>query len=413
MKLRSGSHWLYFIGAPWACVALLRNSGVIQYGDLSRDLGQFLGFFLTLAVLFYCLGLLIGRQTIAGRSARPAVSNSDVSTTTIFCALYIGLTWIDFFVVKGGSIFAITEIREEDNLTGSRMSVLGGVMALISAAPYVLMALILFVNKNGGLLTSKKPTMLATLGIATSFLSGGRNAFLIGATVIALQHLLVQDARPTKQLNRRGVLLAALMGLCVAFSLYIFVERETRQGVDTKHILHYFSVKWGVDVAQLDTDHPLANVAYSILAITAFYFSHALSFLDQYFTSNISPSFFGSYNFPILAKAVEIVFSVETFSAVHKGLLLPGVYLTLPGSLFVDFGYSGSIFFGSILALLTGFLYAQRRRLGFFGLLFTCFLLATWILAPLYSLFGISNGFSFIAIVMFMAAKKTLIRCIR
>ena len=412
MNIAGSLHWIYFIVSPWVFIFLLRGSMLIEYASLNINLLIFIGLFLLATCTLFTIGAIAKRKTrTTSAHNRFTTSRSDTFLIASLSVAYIVFLAFDFFITKGGSLATITEIREEDNLAGGRMSIFGGVIALISAAPYILLGLVLY-TKYIGVRTRFRPLMfIAMIGVAASFLTGGRNSFLIGITVIFVQYLLMKNKRTNIQQSGKGnFALYAFITAFILFSLYLFAEREMNQGIESAAILDIFSIKWGVGIATLETGNDFINIIYTVLVILVFYFTHALTYLDQYFIFNASPLFLGAYNFPIPAKAIEVLVNIQVFSGLQDGLLLPGVYLTLPGSLYLDFGFWGALFFGSFLAAITGILYAGRKALSFRAMQTLCFFIAMWILSPLYSVFSVANGFSFIAILFIMHIKNISFR---
>jgi len=415
MRINESQHWAYFLLVPWVGSLLLRGSGLIGFAPLSAELWVFLVSFILLSGGALSLGVIGGRSVRAVWGSRqPIASYGDLFVLTVLALIYICTFSFDFFVIKGGTLSTITAIRELDNLAGPRMSALGGVIALTSAAPYMLLGFLMYSWETGRGAPAKFIAALAIVGIATSFLSGGRNSFLIGMVVVTVQYVLVKGKLSGLRLSGYGrVVLYLFLMLCVVYSLYIFVEREVSQGVSSSDILWNFSIKWDVPIKNYSFGAVVVDECYSALVMLLFYFSHPLNYLDQYFTSMVSPLFMGAYNFPVVAKAVEVALGNRAYSDLEAGLLLPGVYLTLPGSLYLDFGYFGGLVAASGLGLITGVLYACRNQLGFATKLFLSLLITAWLLSPLYSVFGISNGFSFIFIVALLQSRRFFLAAIK
>lgn len=414
MKISDSLHWTYFLLVPWAGILLLRGSGLIGFAPLSADLWIFLGSFILLSGGALSLGVIGGRSVRAALGRRqPLASYGDLCLLTALAVTYICTFSFDFFVIKGGTFSTITSVREQDNLAGPRMSVLGGVIALTSAAPYLLLGLLIYSWETGRAVAARPLALLSLVGIAASFLSGGRNSFLIGMTVVTVQYVLTRGKLSGFRLSGyRRMALYLFLASCVAYSLYIFVERELYQGVSPGSILTNFSEKYSVPFAELQSGVLFVDMFYASISILIYYFTHPLNYLDQYFTSMVSPLFLGAYNFPVAAKALEVAIGNSAYSNLEVGLLLPGVYLTLPGSLYLDFGYFGGLLAASGLGLITGVLYACRNQLGFAAKLFLSLLIATWLLSPLYSAFGISNGFSFIVILALLQGRRCVLKAI-
>lgn len=410
MRISDSLHWAYFLLVPWAGILLLRGSGIIDFAPLSVELWLFIGSFAIFSGCALTLGVFAGRSARAVLEKRqPMASYGDLLLLTALTLTYISTFSFDFFVVKGGTLSTITSVREQDNLTGARMSALGGVIALTSAAPYMLFSFLIYSLETGRRTPSRVLSSLALLGITASFLSGGRNSFLIGMTVIAAQYVLTSKKIARSKPKGRGrIALLTFFLSCAAYSLYIFIDRELHQGVLPSEVLSNFSEKYSVRFAEIDSGFLPLDLLYAAFSILLYYFTHPLNYLDHYFASMTSPLFMGAYNFPVVAKAVDVTLGTHSFSKLEDGLLLPGVYLTLPGSLYIDFGYFGALAIASCLGLATGCLYACRNQIGLAAKQLLAVLVATWLLSPLYSVFGISNGFSFFFILALLQVRRCI-----
>jgi hypothetical protein len=404
------NHLLYILFLPWVVVFILRALGPINYQPVSTSFLLFALIFL----MFGAAGYIFGLSGIGFDCKRePRYERNDLDLEfklVLFLSLmYTVLTFADFFILKGGTLSSITLVREEDNLVGARMSLLGGLIAITSAAPFILLCKIrherILSNQSRGVFI----VLLAIIGIATSFLSGGRNAFLIGMVVYFVQGLLLKGGgRIPDAAKNNTVKLFIFVG--ILFSFYLFVDRELNQGVDVNQLLSIFAAKWSVQIDEIQTDNIFFGSIYAATTIFIFYFTHALNFIDQYFIENASPALMGAYNFPIPSKIIDIFFDSNISSSVSGELLVPGVYLTLPGSLYVDFGYFGTIVFGFLIGVVTGFAYRLSMRRSFLRVQFVSFMICMWLLAPLYSVIGISNGFSFLAIITFLFLIKSIMK---
>jgi len=307
----------------------------------------------------------------------------------------------DFFYIKGGSLNEITNVREEDNLTGARMSSLGGVIAMASAAPFILLSKIRYDLVKNRLKGSVALQLLAILGVLASFLSGGRNAFLIGICVYLCQSFILRQKLHSTKRSKNGIISIFILA-GVLFSFFIFLDRELNQGVDLQGLVQIFAVKWNVDIAELRIESAIVNAVYAALTMLIFYITHAPNYFDQYLVSGASPLLLGIYNNPIPAKIIDVVFGTGLFEAISSKLLLSGVYLTFPGSLYLDFGYAGSITASFFIGAMTGRSLRKFSLDSFVSIQVACLLLSIWLLSPLYSVIGISNGFSFVVLLLVM-----------
>jgi hypothetical protein len=400
---------LYIIG-PWIIVSALRGSGLINFKAVSSDLIAFMIINGVISVVFYSIGYIVSsRIKIIKQDKNISLAKGEISLIVTATLVFVVLMMYDFYINKEGTIFSITAIREQDNLIGSRMSVLGGVIALFSAAPYLLLCVLHFGKSKLKLRNQRVLTSMALIGIITGFLTGGRNAFLIGITILIIQYTLYGRQSKEGKVKSFGLSLYVFIIVAVTFSMYLFAEREMSQGSNAYKILEIFSINWGVELKNINFEGEFENILYSIFVIFIFYFTHAPSYFDQYFVQNVQPFLYGAYNFPIPAKLIEVVLGVKAFTGVEDELLLPGVYLTLPGSLYIDFGYLGACVIVAFLSLVTGALYQARKKLKYLEALLLSYLLTIWTLAPIYSVVGISNGFSFMFLLSLLMASRILI----
>lgn len=397
---------------PWLCVAVLRLIGPISFEEISNKFLIFIIIFSLANVIGYAFGRFVRVGFLPAKKTRlTRLQDQNSSESFIFSAtlIYIVLMAVDFFLTKGGTLTTITEIRESDNIVGSRMSIIGGIIALTSAAPYILLCMTSYSRWIGSALRSNLSFKVALLGMAIGFLSGGRNSFLIGIVVFGFQSLYLRRyAKLPKTLQTKRLGLKLVLAAGIAFSFYVFLERETQQGASIRNVLSIFSIKWNVKIAELSTDSSLIQGLYAILVMTIFYATHALSYIDQYFTQEARHLLFGAYGFPILAKIVDFISGGGIFTAVADNLIVAGVYLTLPGSLYLDFGYVGSIVFGLILSILTGQLNNSRVTTSFRKLQLLSVLSTIWILSPIYSVFAMANGFSYIFLLVIISIFSRL-----
>lgn len=393
---------------PWILVFLLREFGPITHAKLSEDFYIFTSIFLICAVFGCTVGLTKETVSSIGKERSDQkqleLGLKFVSSASLF---YLLMVAFDFFVIKGGSLSEITTVREEDNLIGARMSSFGGLIAITSAAPFILLSKIRYDRIKNGVKGSFALQLLAICGVLASFLSGGRNAFLIGISVYLCQSFILQQKlHSTKRSKNWTISVFIFAG--VLFSFYIFLDRELNQGVDLQMLLKIFAVKWNVNITELQIESSLINAVYAALTMLIFYITHAPNYFDQYLIGGASPLLFGVYNNPIPAKIIDVVFGTGLFEAISNNLLLSGVYLTFPGSLYVDFGYAGAIFASFIIGAMTGRSLRKFTLDSFVSIQLTCLLLSIWLLSPLYSVIGISNGFSFVVLLLVMNLTKSI-----
>ena len=412
--IKGPPYWFKILIFPWILVFSLREWGPITYPAISEALATFIALFLFVAAVGYSIGSLglVARHR-APSPSHQATAEANDNAILILSLLYIILSLVDFFIIKAGTLTTLTQIREQDNITGSRMSVLGGVVALTSAAPYIYLCKLSY----GRVIHRRKRSLLTSfvvaIGITASFLSGGRNAFVIGMTVFFVQRLILARYFTFDRDERKNIRRLLIIG-GILYSFYLFLERELAQGIDLNQLLFVFAAKWDVKITEVSFGNEVLDSIYASLMIFLFYLTHATDYIDQYFNSNSSPFLLGAYNFPVVSKLIDVVAESQIFSGIPNSLLVPGVYLTLPGSLYIDFGYFGALVSSLFLGVLTGLSSRNSFSNSFLKMQFSCFMACLWLLAPIYSIIGISNGFSFMIIIALLATanqvKKMLLQ---
>jgi oligosaccharide repeat unit polymerase len=410
IKFNESLHWIYFLFFPWLTIFLLRGSSFIGFEPLSTELLIFLGIFILLSVISFSLGVFCARSVHPKLTRlQSRASYTDLYFLAVMAGIFICTSAYDFFLIKGGTLSTIVTIRELEHLSGPRMSLIGGLITLTSAAPFALLSYLMFCIETGKKVAINYFLIIALCGISSSFLTGGRNSFVIGMTVITVQYVLTREKLPVFRLDRyQRWTLFLFLTFFIFYSQNLFLAREIYQGVDIASVLEYFAKKNGIMVKDFQSGFQLIDAIYSSIIIFIYYLTHSLGFLDKYFTSNLSPLFNGGYSFHVLTRALGVVFATGYDSNIQTGLLVQGVYLSMPGSFYVDFGYFGSLLVASVFGLVSGVLYGWRNHLRFALKLLLCSLLASYFLSPLYFAFGIANGFSFVFIVCSLQGRRCI-----
>lgn len=398
---------LSLIAIPWLVVFILRENGPMQYPSSSESLQLFL----LLNIFFQLVSFIFGYLTspISRFSSGSFCSKKWSSTNRwilyllfVLGSAYILFSTLDFFFVKGASGLAnVVEFREQEHLTGPRNSFIGLLNALFSATPALLAVSIL-----SGLVTSRRQlylfSLVSLLGIACTFLSGGRNSFFLSIGYL-ISYWLISKSGQFQVINslvsKRNVYFAlVVMIVLLIYSFEMFIERFELQGMDPIDILQHYNANYIVEFGTPPFKNDFLVSCYVAFLLFAFYLTHPLTYLDLYFQGIDYELFYGAYNFPVVYRVVDSVFGSTFFDTVARETI--GVYLTLPGSLLLDFSYFGAIVSMSLIAFLFGFIYRRRECLSFKSQLICAQLLITILFAPFYSAFALGNGFSFMFIII-------------
>ena len=195
-----------------------------------------------------------------------------------------------------------------------------------------------------------------------------------------------------------GILVAAGF----VYSLYLFAERAGVRGEVIQESIKRMA--WDYNAKErwfgLDSNSFFTQV-YGILIYFIFYITHALGYYSDYLTIDYTPNAIGSYSFNFIFNVFDVLTNLKIGEALSYRLLVPGVYLTLPGSFYVDFGLIGVVFSGFVLGLLST-VYFRKTIYNFqsqnafrASILFTAL-----IFSPVYSVTNIGNGFSLVTIAL-------------
>ena len=250
------------------------------------------------------------------------------------------------------------------------------------------------------------------LGFFSMFLSGGRNAFFISIIFVMLHRVFF--SLEAKVINKKWSLSKCFSYLLVSYSIFfsmkLFLVRFETQGFDVGFMLDYLESEYNLSVYHPEFEGKLFVSLYSIFVYLSFYISHSFTYLNDYFSLSYSPYMGGGYNFPQLARLIDITVGTDFFSAGRARMILTGVYLTLPGSLYLDFGIVGTLGICLLLGFTYGNLSYNLATLALYQKLFLTYLSVVFIFSPIYSVFGMANGFSLIFILLLAMFRAIKIR---
>ncbi len=389
---------------PWAVVGSLRVLGPVGLKPLEMEIIGYLSAFI--AIMFCCYSITF---LMVGRTTSVAPCQSDVSHTFLICRRIILLAAVmfplisgfDFFIVKGASLSEIVALREKEYMSGPRGSLIGALGTLLAAAPPMAFVVYLIYPSSQWF---KRLIMWSViiLGFGSLFLSGGRNGFFISVGFIMMFVFIFVTKAELKKLVSpfilRIIYVSAILGFF--YSMKIFVDRFAVQDLEPEIMIYFLRTEYGVDVVDLDNASELYLSIYSAWIYLVYYMVHAVTYFEHYLINDVSPQLMGVYNFSIVARLIDVVAGSDLVASGVNSLLVKGVYLTLPGSLFIDFGFMGSLFVAALLGVVYGWLAAQLLNLKFFEKMWLVYLCTIMLFSPFYSVVGIANGFSFLFLLI-------------
>ncbi|WLR96192.1 hypothetical protein [Shinella sumterensis] len=318
-------------------------------------------------------------------------------------AIYLAVSAYDIVSNQNILTLGISGSWKASTDAGARNSIPGAIIMLLSGAPTFLFCAALF---NDGSWGSKRLLMLlASLMLGASLacmllLSSRNSAFicLVYICVVLALKALHQLGRmslkfPFGRAATTFVAVVICFAVLMGFSLWIFVDRA---------IVTYGSIDLALDGFFLNYKvHPTVAVPSSetgkkifyALAQLEFYITHSVGYFSDYFNRDYCPAGSGANSFYGAFRIIDFLFGTDFVQTAVSRMILPGVYLSLPGFLYLDFCQTGMVA-GWVMGVATVLTVAGVFR-GDPALIFlAAFLLCMFTFAPFYSLPSTGNGFS-------------------
>ncbi len=331
---------------------------------------------------------------------------------SFFTGLYLVFVFYDFFVIGDVLNAGITETREVRTLEGPRGSIIGLLVVLFTGAPLLLLISLLaytYSQKEKNPYIYKIQFLLSIIGLLSYFLSGGRNNFAIAMVIIFLILLILKKIRraglpskKTKKYLSKGLIFGVLL-VSFLFMLYIFIDRANYQGITIYSYVLRMEREFSINVTHFDFQADIVREFYYAFIVFLFYLNHPIMLVSQYFDASFSSLTYGALSFPLPTMFYDLVFGTTVFSNALDSLMLKGVYLSMPGFIFIDFGFLGVVLFGFLLGFCVPFFLkksqTQNYNVNYYSLVLASIFLCTIILAPMYNILS-SFGFSLLLMLL-------------
>ena len=378
-------------------------------------------FILVLILFFsYVLGGLMSSVVVVyfGLRRAPKVylesTRDDYISFAFWLALiYLAVVITDFVILGGVLEQGVTEFREMQTVSGRRGSMLGFLNVLLAGFPVLLVCYLLMSKKRG--VFTNIAWLVALAGLGSYFLSGGRNQFAVSCVVIVL--LIYIDnflgySRIKKFTILQKFLSFILLSISFFFMMYIFSERANLRDHDLLESALNLKYHFGVEFEENAFESNRLNDLYLVGLNLLFYANHSMSVLSEYFVDDIYAGIGnGSNTFPLFIMALDSFFGTTLYSEGVSRLILNGVYLSMPGRVYLDYGWYGVGMLGYLLGFIMNFLMNIIRRLRITGgddrmlLSLLSVLAASVMLSPVYSIISGSG----LSIVMSILILKILV----
>lgn len=403
----------------WLTMLSLRYSGVVEHPAI--DFLTVVLFFL-FAVPFFMLAflvLLMPSTPRAESSVGAALYKGNVdafggfySSALSLSVVYIALVVVDKVLIEGVLSVGVTEARYAAMVEGPKASVFGALHYFLAGSPAILACLLL--SRRGiGEQVNIFGWCVVLIGFGAYFLSGGRNSFVI-SSVFVLFYFALERLRFYRMAGGQKITIpwwlkfCSFLGCC--YVVYLFVERAEIRGMDMAGAINSLSENYGVEVYAPSWLSGFLLQVYYCLAYLVFYLTHAPTYVSQYMVADYSPMLMGGYGFSFIYRTFDVLAGTQFVVDAFSSLLIAGVYLSLPGTLYVDFGWVGVALAGTILASITVFSVAvalSRRNSA--GLMAASLCLTIVALSPVFSAISVGNGMS----ILLLLSILRLLACVK
>lgn len=377
-------------------------------------------------LLLFILGLLGGDFFLRILPVRKVVRTSNASNNLDFksnniyfnhlifyTAISVILPIVDFVILGDVWTLGIVENREQLYLQGRRGSLIGMFNILFGGMP-ILLASFLIIDSRRTLSNNRTRLgwIFALTGILAYALSGGRNGIFISLVILAIIKYLSRKKQPElKRKSIRPILYSiALVLMVFGFFIAIFIERSKVTGVGITIALYNIVDDFGVDIAIRDFGSDFLNTLYGSVSLLLFYLNHSLSVLSGYFDTAFDEMTYGVLTFPLFYMFLDTFFGTSFYVDATDKLILNGVYLSMLGYLYIDFGEIGLFLVACILGFATSYFlkrsFSGDHRAVQYKVLTTlaALLLSCIALSPIYNILA-GHGLPVVFAVVIMATS--------
>jgi hypothetical protein len=127
--------------------------------------------------------------------------------------------------------------------------------------------------------------------------------------------------------------------IILIFFLSIFIDRAAFQGVSIRNYVERVAVDFDVEFYYLYFSSQLVEDFYYAILVLFFYLNHSIMELSKYFNVVWNDHTYGVLLLPLVSMGFDKLFSSSIFIEAIDKMILHGVYLSLPGFLYLDFSY--------------------------------------------------------------------------
>ncbi|MBV1952749.1 MAG: hypothetical protein KUG64_11220 [Cycloclasticus sp.] len=389
--------------ASWGGVLFVREFSLLTFDGVSVEASLYLLLYFTSFFLGTILGPLMFRFVTVTERPVYAYRSTNVRANwlILLSIVSIALLIYKFLMLMGGEVFSLANItdlrlsrgRDSSEVKGGTIS---GVLGM-ALSGFFIISYVYKVYFYRELKPSQRRLLnvVFVLGLFTSFLSGGRFVAAIALVVVYVTYRLCGSAnsferrpfdRSSKKLFKvfkaKSSFLSTIAKVIFIFSIIyifsmIFINRAIGGGGDFIALLGVISNN--LSGVSMTHEHkafllevPELIPLYFVVALFQYYIGHAMYQFDILFGASypLNAPYFLAYQCYLQTLLLnKMGLDLITIQQILDEIVNPGVYFTLAGAFYLDFGYWGgcvAIFFISII----GSYYWVRylRKMHFFDL---------------------------------------------
>jgi len=401
-----------------AALCLLQINWFFSYPSFSSDFWIILAIFSLPMFLVMLLYIVTPHQRNPPKSLQVKqevfFSATSVRLFLILSILYIVSMGYRYFVIGSVLTDGVTGARYAEIASGpGQGGIFTGVTVFTAAAPvFLLLAAFEKVSKVQRI--SRWIWAIGVLGLAMSFLTGGRNPLLINMVFLLIFGMIVPSTSLRQVLRNKNMGVdirilsyGALLG-AVGFSMYLFVERGLLRTDDLidRAIITAAESNF-IFVPERQPDWLNDSLYFAILSLHN-YITVAFYYFDQLLVKGLQFGHVGgSYNFFSFFRVAESLFGEELVVDLATELPFVGAYYTLPGSIYIDFGISGVLIAGVLLPILAISQVSKAMKGNFSSAPLGALVLTILVFSPLYNCIALGSGPSLLVFSIIYAFTRT------
>jgi hypothetical protein len=418
IKLTVLSYWIpqavcfLLFGVPW----------FFSYPPFPFEVWIALLIFSAPVLLFTIAGLFLRKKFQAQRLKHSLEPNPVFSSRANLLFLVLSVIYVAFMMYRYlfmGHVLSegVTGARYLEIQSGpGQGGVVTGITIYLSAAPvFALLSATERLSKTGKV--AWVYWGIGVLGLFASFLSGGRNSFLIsivyflimGAIVPELSFRRAIKGKTIRKLSLRTLTFSTFI-LAFGFSMYVFVDRGLMRSNDLVYRAIIAASENNIFFYPERKPDWLGDGVFFALLSLHNYITIGYHYFGRLMEIGLpNGTLGGSYMFFSFFIVFERITGFAVTANLGTDLPIIGAYYSLVGSIYIDFGYLG-VMVSSILLPLLAAISVTKAQKGFYSWAPIAAVFLTMLLfSPLYSSISVGSGPSLLLFsLVFLISKRSI-----